>query len=151
MTELVVAITPNAREEILAHAQQAADGRETGGILLGRGPEDSVITVEVAGDAGPNAIRRPDFFLRDLDHARALAATHWKASQAVWVGEWHTHLNGDSRPSAADLETYARHLQSAPLDFEAFVSVIVLPGREQSWIQARLFSWVLSVGSGTGE
>lgn len=82
-------------------APESADGRETGGILLGRGPDaDGVVRVEIAGDAGPRADRRPDFFLRDLSHARELADGAWKRSRAVWVGEWHTHPTGGPEPSA---------------------------------------------------
>jgi integrative and conjugative element protein (TIGR02256 family) len=151
LKELTIDIAPDAHERILDLAKLAADGRETGGILLGRGPKNDVIAVEVAGDPGPNAKRQPDFFLRDLEHARSLAAIHWKESRAVWVGEWHTHLNGDPRPSPTDLATYAGHLQAGALDFEAFVSVIVLPGPNDSWADARLFPWVLSVTDSLGK
>jgi integrative and conjugative element protein (TIGR02256 family) len=102
-------IAPEARSAIMRLSPESADGSETGGILLGRGPDaDGVVRVEIAGEPGPRAERRPDFFLRDLEHARGLAARAWQETGAVWIGEWHTHPMGGARPSATDLGTYAR-------------------------------------------
>jgi integrative and conjugative element protein (TIGR02256 family) len=148
LKEVLVELTRDARCSIGHHAELAADGKETGGILLGRGPDDGIVTVEFAGDPGPEARRRSDFFLRDLDHARALAAEQWKRSKAVWIGEWHTHLTGDPRPSPADLATYSRHLRATALGFDVFVSVIVVPAPDGCWTRGRLFPWVISAPDG---
>lgn len=139
----------DARESIVHLARAAADGREIGGILLGRGPEaDGTVHVEQAGDPGPNAIRRPDFFLRDLEHARALADEAWDRSEAVWVGEWHTHLKASGHPSEADLRTYYRLLSATDLEFEVFVSIIALPGPEGDWNEPELWPWLLQITEG---
>ncbi|MDQ1684999.1 MAG: hypothetical protein QOC82_1736 [Frankiaceae bacterium] len=63
-----VVLSAAAHESIREHAPESADGRETGGILLGHLRGD-VANVEHAGDAGPKAVRTPTFFLRDLRHA----------------------------------------------------------------------------------
>lgn len=129
-------------------AGQSADGRETGGILLGHGPDaGGLIRVTEAGDPGPAARREPGFFLRDLGHAQSLAAAAWERSKAVWVGEWHTHPHGDPQPSSTDLSTYAGLLLSAGLEFEAFVSVIAIP--EPDWKRPLIFGWVLVVSEGS--
>ena len=60
-----VHLRQTALESILAEVNRAANSAETGGILLGR-VEGTAITVELAGDPGPSAERRPDFFDRDL-------------------------------------------------------------------------------------
>lgn len=86
-----------------------------------------------AGDAGPEAVRRPDFFLRDLAHAKELAERAWQSSRAVWVGEWHTHPMGGPQPSQTDLQTYARLLSMGDLNFEVFVSIIVVPDPRVGW------------------
>jgi len=142
MTAPSVKILPEVEQRIRELAAGSEDGRETGGILLGRGPDgDGVITVEQAGDPGPSAKRRPDFFLRDLDHARELAAAAWDNGEAVWVGEWHTHPTGPPTPSNRDLVTFAGLLADPELAFAAFVSIIVVP--DPDWASSRLLTWVL--------
>lgn len=141
-----VRISPAAEADIRRHAEDSADGRETGGILLGRGPDPlGAVYVEVAGDAGPAAVREPSRFVRDLEHARRLADDAWRARQAIWVGEWHTHLHGDPRPSDVDLATYADLLAASSLAFDRFVSVIVIAGPEGGWEAALLHAWVLRI------
>ncbi len=127
-------------------ARESTDGRETGGILFGRGPDKhGVVQVERAGDPGPKARREPRFFLRDLQHAQRLAEEAWGDSKAIWVGEWHTHVRGDSRPSATDLATYASLLAAADLHFDVFVSIIVVPDAEHAWQEPRLALWLLAM------
>ena len=127
-------------------ARESEDGRETGGILLGRGPdENGVVNVERAGDPGPNARREPGFFLRDLERAQQLAAEAWVDHKAIWVGEWHTHVHGDPRPSPTDLATYAGHLAAAELEFEVFVSIIAVPDDERGWEDPLLAPWLLEI------
>lgn len=136
-----------ARESITELARAAADGRETGGILLGRGPEpDGTVHVEQAGDPGPNAMRRPNFFLRDLEYARDLADDAWDRSEAVWVGEWHTHLKPSGHPSEADLATYYRLLSATDLDFDVFVSIIAIPSGDTGWEEPQLWPWLVQIG-----
>jgi integrative and conjugative element protein (TIGR02256 family) len=141
-----IEISPAARETIETLAGESADGRETGGILLGRGPDErGVVHVEVAGEPGPHAERRPDYFLRDLKHAKQLAEDAWQDSKAVWVGEWHTHPMGRQSPSPTDLGTYLRLLSAASLEFKLFVSIIVIPDPELGWNKAQLWPWLLEL------
>jgi integrative and conjugative element protein (TIGR02256 family) len=143
-----VDIRREAAARIAQLAGASADGTETGGILLGRGPDtNGVIAVEKAGDPGPNADRRPEFFLRDLTHAQELAAQAWKRDKAIWVGEWHTHPEGPIQPSPRDLNTYVALMTDASLEFKAFVSIIVIP--DPSWQQPRLLPWVLAPAAPT--
>ena len=142
MNAPAVAVLPEAERRIREFAAESEDGRETGGILLGRGPDaGNVITVEHAGDPGPDAERRRDYFLRDLAHARELADAAWAEAEAVWVGEWHTHPTGPPTPSARDLVTYAALLADPELLFGTFVSIIVIP--DPDWKSPRLLTWVL--------
>lgn len=137
-------IAPEAERRIRELANASADHRETGGILLGRGPDaDGVIHVEEAGKPGENAERRPDFFLRDRAHAERLAEEAWERSHSIWVGEWHTHPTGPPVPSTRDLVTYAGLLDDPDLGFEALVSVIVVPGADEDWDASRLLVWIL--------
>ncbi len=145
----LIQVADSAYQAIERFAAESADGRETGGILLGRGPDATgAVHVEVAGEPGPNAIRRADFFQRDLDHARKLADDAWEVSRAVWIGEWHTHLHAGPRPSAADLRTYARLLTAASLQFEVFAAVIVVPDSARGWHRPQLWPWLLHINAG---
>jgi integrative and conjugative element protein (TIGR02256 family) len=105
-------------EHIILHAQalmtiqqeslvSATDGNETGGILLGSRSETGDVQVCFAGTPGPAAIRRPNFFLRDLQHTQTFANRHYFDDGVVWIGEWHTHPHNAPIPSQQDLTTYA--------------------------------------------
>ncbi|MBF6620142.1 MAG: Mov34/MPN/PAD-1 family protein [Patulibacter sp.] len=144
-------LRPEAESTIRRLALESADGNETGGILLGADPgPDGVITVVHAGGAGPNAIRRPDFFSRDLDHTRRFAARMFQADRSTWVGEWHTHPHGVGEPSPTDMATYSSILHETPA-LAVFVAVIVTPGDGNSggadthdrWTVVRLHTWVI--------
>ncbi len=136
-------MTASAVAAIRALAPESADGRETGGILIGRGPDaDGLIVVDQAGDAGPGAIRRADFFLRDRAHAERLAEAAWDDRQAVWVGDWHTHPMGGPQPSERDLRTYTGLLAAAELEFEVFTSIIVVPDPTAGWERPVLTPWL---------
>lgn len=124
---------------------QSEDGLETGGILLGRGPDtNSRLYVEQAGDAGPNAKREEGYFQRDTGHATTLSRQAWEDHRRVWVGDWHTHPHGDPAPSSLDVTTYARHLSDSELGFEVFVSIIVVPGGERNWTAAKLVTYLFA-------
>lgn len=141
-----LSISTQAHDAIVALAAESADGLETGGILLGRGPDgDGGLVVERAGDAGPDAVRRRDYFMRDNEHARALAASAWEDHEFIWVGEWHTHPHGDPAPSSLDVDTYVKHLTDNDLNFTAFVSIVVIPGVDGNWQEPRLNSYILYV------
>lgn len=118
-----VAISARALDAIAHESARSSDGLETGGILLGydTGP---AITIQVAGDPGPNARRGARTFLRDRAHAQRLAATAWEEDQSQWIGEWHTHPTGDLVPSSLDVSSYLTHLRDPELDLTRFVAVI---------------------------
>lgn len=119
-----VTITEESWRLITREAQQSLDGLETGGILLGQ-DSGAIISILHAGDPGSRALRGPLSFVRDLDHARRLAAYAWDLDGSQWVGEWHTHVNAAPVPSDVDLESYHRHLCDRELQFRRFVSIIV--------------------------
>jgi integrative and conjugative element protein (TIGR02256 family) len=137
-------VTPEVEATIRRLARLSEDGRETGGILLGKGPsEHGLIDIIQAGDPGPEAVRQPDSFLRDLNHARELADAAWPRSRAAWIGEWHTHPGAGPAPSARDLVTYADLLANPGLGFDVFVAIIVTPGRERDWNEPTLTPWLI--------
>lgn len=148
MANGAIEISETAQKRIRELAAQSEDGHETGGILLGHGPDgNGRIDVEIAGDPGPKAIREPAFFLRDLAHAQRLAIEAWEGSQAIWVGEWHTHPDGMRIPSHVDLSTYLRLLAASELRFSLFVSIIVTADPTRGWSQPVLSPWLLELRS----
>lgn len=123
---LTAHITPTALNLITTTSHQSSYGLETGGILLGR-PHKSTLEIRWAGDPGPNAIRQPQYFLRDLEHAQGLADQAWQIDGSQWIGEWHTHPYGPVEPSITDVRTYKQLLQDQELGFDGFMSLIVTP------------------------
>lgn len=136
-------LRPSALAAIGTAATVSADGRETGGILLGRDSgDDGVIEVVRAAGPGPVAIRRHSYFLRDLAYTKRLARLAFEREGLQWVGDWHTHPRGPDRPSDFDLATYARHLADPELGFDAFVAMIVTPYPQHEWGGCRLSTFV---------
>lgn len=115
-----------ALHAIRAEASVSLDGAETGGILLGRADTSGLETfVKHAGGPGPNALRTPERFDRDLEHAQRFAEYAWHLDGSEWIGEWHTHPAGLMAPSDRDLSSYQAHLADVELRFPQFVCVIV--------------------------
>jgi integrative and conjugative element protein (TIGR02256 family) len=138
-----VRLARDAAMTIAREAAASADGRETGGILLGfDASEFGELLVLDAGDPGPAAERRPDFFQRDTNHARRLAEEAYRRTTARWVGEWHTHPRGRLAPSRVDLRTYRSFLRDEDLHFPVFLAVIVGPG-EEGWTRPRATAWLI--------
>ena len=127
----------------MANASQ--DGRETGGILLGHQADDhGIIRVQRAEGPGPEAIREPARFQRDLAHANRVARRAWASENLNWIGDWHTHPMGGPRPSRVDLDSAYRLLCDDELRFTTFVSIIVTPGSGGSWRKPCIDIWLLS-------
>lgn len=143
-TVTVVDLRLATRRTINSITNAARDGCETGGILLGH-QEGRTFRVTVAGDPGPMAIRTPDRFRRDPDHAQQLADQAWTDDRSVWIGEWHTHPRGPVAPSDLDLNTYLSLLQDPELGLQDFLSIIVIPNSRA----AVLYPWVLTATTGS--
>jgi len=146
---MIIVLTRDAAGTIAAAARESADGRETGGVLLGHDLGERMI-VTVAGDPGPAADRRTDGFVRDLAHARLLGDEAYDRDGSVWVGEWHTHPTGPSIPSPKDMETYSQLLADDDLAFERLLALIVTPCGVHGWVEAHVHGWVVDVDGAKG-
>jgi integrative and conjugative element protein (TIGR02256 family) len=144
---VIVTVSDTCRKTISHDAAAAADGRETGGILLGHHHARPQPTLDVvhAGDAGPGAVRQAATFRRDVPYAQALADLAYRIDGSIWIGEWHTHHGGPPRPSHRDVTSYRRVLRDPELAFQVFLTVIVVPGPADGWNQPRLADWVVSI------
>jgi integrative and conjugative element protein (TIGR02256 family) len=137
----VVRITASVIELIAAEARRSRDGNETGGALFGfdasiHGPP----LISHALGPGPQAIREPKRFVRDLGYTRRSAETIHQESTAQWIGEWHTHPGGQPEPSDADIVSYQRHLHDPELGFDVLISCIVVP-TDPEWREAVVVAW----------
>lgn len=141
-TVTLLEVAPSAYASITSLAAAAADGRETGGVLLGHDPGEGTVQVRRAGDPGPAAVRRPDRFVRDLDHARRLAQLAYAADGGIWVGEWHTHPATQMAPSPTDLTAY-REVLAAGAGLPRFVAVIVTASPDHGWRKPILAPWLI--------
>jgi integrative and conjugative element protein (TIGR02256 family) len=143
-----VTLTRHAHGQLLTESQLAADGNETGGILLGHDlGMGSGFVVCHRGDPGPSAVRQPAHFQRDLAHARLLAEQAAKLDGSVWIGEWHTHLLEIPIPSTHDLMTYRALLLDPEVSFPRILSLIVLSSQDGGWPSPRIFAWSISASS----
>lgn len=143
-----ISLTGRAHDQLFTQSQLAADGNETGGILLGCDlGMGSGFMVRHCGDPGPNAVRRPTHFQRDLGHARMLAGQAAELDGSVWIGEWHTHLLELPIPSLHDLITYRTLLLDQEINFPRLLSLIVLSAEDGTWTTPRIFAWSISATS----
>lgn len=140
---MIVILSEAATLAIATEAPASADGRETGGVLLGHDTGDR-ISVTVAGGPGPDADRRSDGFLRDLVHAQHLGDQAYDHDGSVWLGEWHTHPTGPPSPSPIDVGTYERLLADSDLGFERLLSLIVTPCVIHGWSETHVHGWLVT-------
>jgi integrative and conjugative element protein (TIGR02256 family) len=138
-----VTISADAARTISSESKASADGRETGGILLGHDVSGELY-VRKAGGPGPAAQRSKRRFLRDLQYARDLADAAYDLDGSVWLGEWHTHPQGPVEPSDIDLTTYAAHLSDTSLRFNRFLACVVLPCPKHRWAHVSLCVWIIT-------
>jgi integrative and conjugative element protein (TIGR02256 family) len=137
-----VLLTRQAADAIAEYAAAASDGLETGGILLGADEGLSApIVVRHCGGPGPAAVRRRNFFRRDLAYATALAAGAAASDGSAWIGEWHTHPLDMPEPSGRDLLTYQALLDDPELAFARILSVVVLADPDRDWQAPTLHAW----------
>jgi integrative and conjugative element protein (TIGR02256 family) len=137
-----IILTQRAISVIADEARASTDGTETGGILLGTAEPDAIV-VRHAGRPGPRAIRRPDFFQRDLQHAQSFADQAFALDHSIWLGEWHTHLHAPPRPSTRDLATYRALLADPELAFDCFAAII-LADNANRWHTLQLSAWIVT-------
>lgn len=137
-----ILVTDAALSVIADEARASTDGLETGGILLGTAEPDAIV-VRHAGRPGPDAIRRRDFFQRDLQHAQSFADRAFALDRSIWIGEWHTHLHTPPRPSTRDFATYQTLLGDPELAFDYFVAII-LADNTNCWHTPQLTAWIVT-------
>ncbi len=103
---------------------------ETGGLLLGyRAAQGDVIVTQMTGP-GPQALHRPKSFVPDAPWQAANLAQRYADSGGYleYLGDWHTHPDGQavlSRPDRRTLYRIAAHVAARCPD----PVMIILAGR----------------------
>lgn len=90
---------------------------ETGGVLVGywgTSPAEPVVTQMIG--PGPAAVRTTESFRPDHDYQVQEISNlyHSSASRIVYLGDWHTHPDGNSALSTKDVSTLRRIAKFKP-------------------------------------
>lgn len=80
---------------------------ETGGVLAGYTNESGNVVITHASGPGPNAIKLPTKFEKDIEYCQAFLDDLFTSTnkKIVYVGEWHSHPNGCNHPSGTDIKS----------------------------------------------
>lgn len=103
---------------------------ETGGVLVGYWLGDEVI-ITAATQAGPLASHKRDRYDPDPIHDEERVADLYDASGRVWtyLGDWHTHIDGNLVPSRLDRRTLRRIADDRAARASRPLMVIVEPAK----------------------
>jgi integrative and conjugative element protein (TIGR02256 family) len=99
---------PRQAQEAMAAQVAAAEPDETGGILLGyEVPADCAVVVTDLVGPGPDAIATSAHFDPDGKWQEKEVARIYEESgrHASYLGDWHSHPGGRTRPSRQDRRT----------------------------------------------
>lgn len=137
-----VSIPSNVQNKIEQLAIQAKEN-ETGGILVGYFDENNVAIVTNASDPGPNSIMTPKKFLKDTEYTQTwLEKQIRESSESIeYIGEWHSHTNGDTSPSTTDIESLTGIMESPNYLCETPV-MLILGTKEQKVIEKSAYVFV---------
>jgi integrative and conjugative element protein (TIGR02256 family) len=126
-TEILLAA--EVRAQIIRLTEAKAEV-ETGGVLIGHRAPDGRVHVVEATDAGPNAVETATRFERDRDYCQAQVedAARRLGEQGQYIGEWHSHLERDPRPSPRDIESLTG-IAAAP-NYLTDEPVMLITGRD---------------------
>lgn len=81
-----------------------AAGKETGGILVGQYTEDLRCAHILAASPAPrDSHSGPTWFYRGVRRLQRWLDVVWARQHQYYLGEWHFHPQGGSRPSSTDI------------------------------------------------
>lgn len=80
---------------------------ETGGVLIGHKDNNQNIFVKKVTGPGPKAIRKPNWFEKDIEYCQKELIEEYEKfeDKGVYVGEWHYHPSPINIPSCQDLKS----------------------------------------------
>ena len=142
-----VHLSREAREQINTEARGVPPSHETGGVLIARRSfSETRVDLCRAWGPGPSAHHGRDALVIDwrIEHCRARQLAEETDNALVGAGFWHTHPNGDLRPSDGDLRMFAAamsHLSDTVWPVHRYVGVICAPPMDRQ--TPRMTAWVV--------
>jgi integrative and conjugative element protein (TIGR02256 family) len=141
-----VVMNQEVRNCIAAMTEESSNS-ETGGILIGTIDDQHRAVVLRATGPGPGARKSKEGFARDVEYVQAeldrlTRETKW---QAVYIGEWHSHLESDPQPSTRDIDSMSG-IAAAP-NYLTRCPVLLIAGLDTKTQQvAALKTWAFPIG-----
>ena len=118
-----------------------AGKHETGGIIAGKGSyEENNIVITHASSSGPKAVKKRNFFSRDVFYCQRLLDQWANMSKGKidYLGEWHKHFEEKPHPSPLDLDTMSRIAFAR--DYHINNPVLLIIGSSNNIDSLRVFS-----------
>jgi integrative and conjugative element protein (TIGR02256 family) len=140
-----ITLSDGVSDFIRAEVESSSDA-ETGGILIGYTDGQSVVVVKATGP-GPKAKRSRTRLERDVEYVQRQLDDAEKAlgSKGRYVGEWHSHLESDPKPSGRDLESMCG-IADAP-NYETQCPAMIIAGTDTvTGRLTQLKSWMFPTG-----
>lgn len=144
ITQLV--ISEEVRAAMIATTEASVEA-ETGGILIGYVDEGRRAIVVEATGPGPGAEQSRTIFRRDVEYVQAELdrASAALGERGGYLGEWHSHLQANPRPSPTDI-TSLMGIAGAP-HYLTDCPVMVIAGLELATGRvANLNAWSFPIG-----
>jgi len=116
-----------AEEAMRTEARRHTDA-ETGGMLLGYWRDGDAVVVEIIGP-GPAATRSRSAFHPDARWQQAQLDSAYRSSgrRHTYLGDWHVHPGGTTRPSRTDRRTLAAIASHGPARAPRPLFAIIAP------------------------
>lgn len=125
-----VLIEPIVLEQISRFRQVESDTPEGGGILLGYRRDSHLHIVEATTPQPSDKCTLFRFVRRDPHHQK-LALKRWMESNQTidYLGEWHTHPQGEPAPSQLDLIEWCKIFKGEPP-----MLFMILGTKDDDWV-----------------
>lgn len=92
-------------EDQIRYYSKFANGKETGGILIGKYSDDlSKAIISLASGAPPDSTAGRTWFARGVKGLRKLLDKCHKTAGSYYLGEWHYHPFASPQPSGHDIK-----------------------------------------------
>ncbi|MGN7471999.1 ThiF family adenylyltransferase [Brevibacillus sp. SAFN-007a] len=129
-----ILITQEAYESVVYESRESGDF-ETGGVIVGFYTGDGRVVVMDASPPGPNAVRKKDWFERDVEFCQKFLdeAVEKMGKRGYYIGEWHFHPTGTNKPSPQDFASMMEIALQDNYETDTPICLILSPALELSF------------------
>ncbi len=120
---------------------------ETGGVLIGFVDENNRAVALRATAPGPNAVRTPTIFERDVVFTQSEVdrGALELGERGMYIGEWHSHMNYSLEPSHLDVASLSG-ISSAPNYLTKCPAMLISGLDPNGTLVSRFGAWAFPVG-----